>query len=177
MKEPELEEEALTATAEGQTVTIVRRSLRDDIGSVTVTQPDGSTLDVPLEEVSPGRWEAVVEGPEIGLYRLSQADQDSVIALGPAAPREFINTIADASGLAPLMDRFRGGALPIEAGAADIRAVRAGRPAVGRGWIGITPREAYVTTDVRINPLVPAWAFLLLATVLIVGAWLREGRR
>jgi hypothetical protein len=30
---------------------------------------------------------------------------------------------------------------------------------------------------VTVNPLLPAWIFLLLASLLVVGAWLREGRR
>jgi hypothetical protein len=67
--------------------------------------------------------------------------------------------------------------MPISAGDINIRNVREGRPAAGRGWIGITPRGAYRTADISITPLLPAWAFLLLAAILIVGAWLREGRR
>ena len=41
----------------------------------------------------------------------------------------------------------------------------------------ITPREAYVTTDVTVTPILPAWLFLVLAALLAVGAWLWEGRR
>ena len=67
--------------------------------------------------------------------------------------------------------------MAIEDGLPDLREVRAGRPAAGRGWIGITPRGAYRTADITISPLLPPWALLLLASVLIVGAWLREGRR
>jgi hypothetical protein len=67
--------------------------------------------------------------------------------------------------------------MPISAGDIDIRSVREGRPAAGRGWIGITPREAFRTAEISITPLLPAWAFLLLASLLMVGAWLREGRR
>jgi hypothetical protein len=59
----------------------------------------------------------------------------------------------------------------------DIRRVREGRPAEGRGWIGITPRDAYLTADVTITPLIAPWAFLLLAAMMTVGAWLWEGRR
>jgi hypothetical protein len=67
--------------------------------------------------------------------------------------------------------------LRLEDGAPDIRAVREGRPASGRGWIGITPRDAYLTTDVTISPLLPAWVFLLIASLLAIAAWLVEGRR
>ena len=62
-------------------------------------------------------------------------------------------------------------------GVPDIRQVRAGRAASGRGWIGVTPREAYVTADIRVSPLLPAWTMLLLASMFAVGAWLWEGRR
>ena len=99
-----------------------------------------------------------------------------MIALGPAAPREFEQTIATADRLNPVLVAAGGGALVLEDGAPDIRNVRLGRPAAGRGWIGITPRGAYRTLDVRLIPLVNAWLFLLLAGLLMVGAWLREGR-
>ena len=58
----------------------------------------------------------------------------------------------------------------------DIRQVREGRPAAGRGWIGIVPRGAYVTGDVQVSQLLPAWLWLLLAALTAVGAWTVEGR-
>jgi len=177
MKEPELEEEALWAEATGQTMRIIRRSLDEDVGAVTVTRPDGETEEVTLSEVSPGRFEALYEGPEIGLYRLSEGEEEAVIGLGPAAPREFEQTIASGDALEPVIDTMRGGVMPLEDGLPSIRAVSAGRPAAGRGWIGLTPREAYETMDVRQIPLLPAWLTLLLASGFIIGAWLREGRR
>ncbi len=177
MKEPELEEEALWAEATGQTMRIIRRSLDDSVGAVTITRPDGESEQITLNEISPGRFEALYEGPEIGLYRLTEGEQEAVIGLGPAAPREFEQTIASGAALEPAVDAMRGGILRLQDGIPGIRAVSAGRPAAGRGWIGITPREAYQTMDVRQIPLLPAWLTLLLAASCIVGAWLREGRR
>ncbi|MBN7784383.1 hypothetical protein JYP51_05590 [Ponticoccus gilvus] len=176
MKEPELEEEALWAEATGQTMRIIRRSLDEDVDSVTVIGPDGQETVIPLTEETPGRFEAVFEGPDIGLYRLEEGDLSAVIGLGPAAPREFVQTIASGAALTPLIDSTRGGVLRLEEGLPSVREVRAGRPAAGRGWIGITPREAYETLDVRQTPLLPAWLVLLLGSGLIVAAWLREGR-
>jgi hypothetical protein len=54
--------------------------------------------------------------------------------------------------------------------------VAAGRATSGRGWIGITPRGARSTTDIRVQPVLPAWAWLLLAALLTLGAWMIEGR-
>ncbi|MEP3329985.1 hypothetical protein [Sedimentitalea sp.] len=177
MKEPELEEEALWAEATGQNMRIIRRTLSEEVGAVTVTRPDGTTTEVPLEEVSSGRFEALYDGPEIGLYHLAEGDHEAVIGLGPAAPREFEQTIATADLLEPAIAPLRGGIFRLEEGLPSIRNVREGRPAAGRGWIGLTPRGAYETRDVTQSPLLPAWLVLLLASALIVGGWLREGRR
>lgn len=177
MKEPELEEEALWVEPAGQTMRIIRRTLSEEVPAITITGPDGTETVVTLEEVSPGRSELLWEAPEIGLYRLTDGERETVIALGPAAPREFEETIATADLLGPLVEATRGGAPRIEEGLPDIREVREGRPAAGRGWIGVTPRDAYAVADIRVAALLPPWAFLLLAAGLILGAWLREGRR
>lgn len=177
MKEPELEEEALTAQATGQTMRIQRRTLSDETGPVVITDPSGNVTELPLTETSPGVFETTFEGPEIGLYRLENGDQTAVIGLGPAAPREFEQTIASADILAPVVAGLRGGILRLEDGLPRIREVREGRPAAGRGWIGLTPRGAYETRDVRQTPLLPGWLVLLLSTLFITSAWLREGRR
>lgn len=177
MKEPELEEETLWVEPTGQTMRIIRRTLDTETDDVTVTHPDGSETVLSLEEVSPGRFETLWEAPEIGLYRLDDGTENTVIALGPSAPREFEQTIASGETLAPLIDQTGGGIMAISDGDIAIRSVREGRPAAGRGWIGITPRGAYRTADISITPILPAWAFLLLASLLVIGAWLREGRR
>ncbi len=177
MKEPELEEEALVATAEGQSMRITRRTLGETVPPVTVTTPDGRTVEVPLNEAAPGIFEGAFEGPEMGLYRLDNGDQTSVIGLGPAAPREFIETIASGEALAPLVTSLRGGVARLEEGLPRLRNVRPGRPAAGRGWLGITPRGAYETRDIRQTAILPGWLVLLLSAGLITAAWLREGRR
>ncbi len=177
MKEPELEEETLLAEPTGQSMRIIRRTLGESVGPVTVTRPDGETEEVTLEETSPGRFEAVYEGPQIGLYRLEEGEEEAVVGLGPAAPREFERTIASGEALDPVLDATGGGVHRLETGMPAIREVSAGRPAAGRGWVGITPREAYETMNVTQVPALPAWLVLLLASGLVVGAWLREGRR
>ncbi|MEQ8896601.1 MAG: hypothetical protein RID23_05880 [Roseovarius sp.] len=177
MKEPELEEEALWAEATGQQMRIIRRSLAETVGPVTITTPSGEVMEMELDEVSPGRFETLFDGPEIGLYRLENGEHTAVIGLGPASPVEFEETIASAEPLSDVIDATGGGAMALADGLPRIREVREGRPAAGRGWIGLTPRGAYETRAVTQLPLLPAWLVLALAAALIVGGWLREGRR
>ena len=177
MGEPELEEETLTADAIGQGMTIIRRTMSERAAPVTVTGPDGTRTVVELTEVRPGAYQGRFEGPEIGLYRLEDGTLETVIGLGPAAPREFEQTIATDEIMAPAIDARRGGSVALEDGVPSLRSVREGRPAAGRGWIGLTPREAYETLDIRQSALLPPWLVLLIASGLILGGWLREGRR
>lgn len=130
-----------------------------------------------MEEQSPGHFEAKYLGPEMGLYRLVNGEHEAVVGLGPAAPREFEQTIATDAILAPVLESQRGGSFAIEEGLPVIRAVRPGRPAAGKGWLGITPRGAYEVRDVARTPILPAWLVLIMTSLLVLGGWLREGRR
>jgi hypothetical protein len=138
---------------------------------VTVTYPDGTEALLDLSESAPGRYTAEIEGAEQGLYRLTDGTLETVIALGPAAPREFEETIASADRLLPLTEPLSGAVMRLEDGMPDIRRVAEGRNASGRGWIGLTTREAYLTTDVTDHaacfglavPAVAAGLMLMLA--------------
>jgi hypothetical protein len=176
MKEPELEEEVLTAVATGQRMTVLRRTLGDAPGAVTVTAPDGTETTLSLQQAAPGRWQAEWDAPDMGLYRLAEGEHRAVIALGPSAPREFVETIASAAPTAAVVAAAGGGTLRLADGAPDLRRVAEGRVASGRGWIGIVPRGAYLTQDLRVLPLLPPWAWLLVIAALALAAWLREGR-
>ncbi|RDC72142.1 hypothetical protein DLJ49_12085 [Rhodovulum sp. 12E13] len=177
MKEPELEEEALTATAEGGEVTVTRRTMGDPPGPVEVEGPGGETFALDLTEERPGRFIGTFETEETGLFRLAEGEMTAIVGVGPSAPREYEQTIASGDALDEAVAARRGGIQRIEEGLPSIREVREGRIAAGRGWIGITPREAYLTADVTVTPLVAPLLFLLAAMALTLGAWLREGRR
>jgi len=177
MKEPELEEEALWAEPNGQGLRIIRRTLSETAGPVSVTSPSGQETELALTQTKPGRFETQFEGGEIGLFRLTNGDKSSVIGLGPRAPREFVETVASAAVLEPLVSRLRGGVAILEEGVPTLRHIRAGRPAAGRDWLGLTPRGAYRTTGVEQVVLLPEWLVLALAAFFILAAWLREGRR
>jgi hypothetical protein len=177
MGEPDLEEEALVATGQGLELTVTRRSLRDGPHRATLSGPDGAEVSLDLREAAPGRHSAVFAAPEPGVWRVRADGLDTVAVLGPGNPREYQRTVADAAGLAALTAPSRAAAWRLSEGLPDLRLVDDGRQAHGRGWLGVVPRGAHVTTDVRLAALLPAWAWLLLAAGFVVAGWLREGRR
>ena len=177
MKEPDLEEEALLAQPMESGLLVTRRSLTEgSLAPLEITKPNGTQLTIALQPVAPGRYEAEIVSEDLGLYRLGSGDLEVVAALGPAAPREFVQTIATDRVMAPILAKTNGGALALSEGLPKFRNIRNGRPSHGRGWIGLVSREAYVVQGVEIGQFLPAWVYLIFAGLGLLAGWLREGR-
>src|SRR3546814_7063109 len=89
MKEPELEENDLDATVQGDRLEIVRRSLEPDNRPVEVTAPDGSTRKVELADRHDGRYTPSLGIDQAGLYRVSDGARVALAAAGPLHPIAF----------------------------------------------------------------------------------------
>ncbi len=176
MKEPELEEEVLRGTGQDGAVMIERRTLADSVPPVTVTSPSGAVSAVTLTQTSPGLWQGKIDDAENGVWRLENGDQKAVAVVGPSAPKEFADPVSTGDILAPLASATRGGVRRLEDGMPDLRLVREGRIAEGRGWIGLADRDAYQLRDIRQVDLAPGWLSLILAASLVFVAWRIEGR-
>jgi hypothetical protein len=176
MKEPELEEEVLLGTGDDGAIVITRRTLAETRPPVSATSPSGAASEVILSEISPGLWQGRIEEAENGVWRLESGDQQAVAVVGPSAPKEFENPVSTGEILSPLSEATRGGVRRLEDGIPDIRLIREGRVAEGRGWVGLSDREAYQLRDIRQVDLAPGWLSLILAASLAFAAWRIEGK-
>jgi hypothetical protein len=182
MKEPELEENSLTATVRGNRMKIVRHSLEPEEAAVTVTAPSGAVRRADLAENGGGRATAEVRVDEIGLYRLSDGARSTVAAVGSVRPLELADVRTTAERLRPAAAATGGAVIWLGEGSVpELRRVRRGRDtfgtlgARGRAWIGLLANRDYVVTGVSQVPLLPAAAVLLLALAALALAWRREG--
>jgi len=157
-------------------VIVRRRTMGDGVDDVTVTGPDGSEQVLGLTEVAPGRFEARFEAAQNGLYKLVEGTQSTVVAVGESAPKEFENPISTGDILSPVLKATSGGVFRLEDGFPDLRMVRDGRVASGRGWMGLSRRDAYNVVDIKLTPLAPGWLMLLLAAGFALFAWRVEGK-
>ncbi|MEM7523844.1 MAG: hypothetical protein AAF360_08840, partial [Pseudomonadota bacterium] len=176
MKEPELEEEALSAVAEGARLTVTRRSVTQTPETLTVLSPSGVRTETAFIAAGPGRWRAIYEAEEQGLHRMTDGVLNAIAAVGPPSPIEFEQAVSTEALLKPVATATRGGVLRLADGDVDVRRVREGRRAAGRGWVGLARREAYAVEDVRLTPLAPGWLMLVLSAGFMVAAWRVEGR-
>ncbi|HWT29748.1 MAG TPA: hypothetical protein VN240_01845, partial [Propylenella sp.] len=180
MREPELEEEALTAHAEGDDLVVERQTLAETVPEVTLTDPAGNPATLTLTEAEPGLWRGVVEDAALGLHRAEDGDLTVLAHMGPANPAEFQDVISTTERLAPIAEATGGSVRRIGDGSGvslpRISAVSSRAPAEGRDWIGLRRSEATVLKSVDQLPLLGG----LLGLALLVGSfaalWFREAR-
>ncbi|MCB1487747.1 MAG: hypothetical protein KDJ88_09840, partial [Bauldia sp.] len=187
MKEPDLEEEVLRASARAGELTIERQTMGDETTPVTVRTPSGEVKTVTLDPVEPGLWRATIPGDEIGLYRIEQGDKRAFAHVGAANPKEFIDARSTAELLTPLADATGGriARMSDSSGAPvvpRIVPIKSGNTVSGSDWIGVRMTEASVLKGVVRVPVLGGYAgpaaFLALLVLLFLPAltWYREGR-
>jgi hypothetical protein len=175
MKEPELEEEDLRATAAGNHIDIVRRSLKPGSAPVTVTPPGGEAFEDNLDEGPRGRASARIEVAHDGIYSVTDGRQTTVVPVGDPNARELMDVRATTEVLQPAV-RPSGSIRWLEDGLPRLRRVRPGRDVAGSDWIAIHDNQAYVVSGVEEIPLLPPLVVLILLLGGLMVAWYREGR-
>jgi hypothetical protein len=177
MKEPDLEEEKLTARARSDRIDIERRTLSDTNPPITVTGPAGQSWQVKLTDQGLGRSTGRLAVSDPGIYRLTDGTNDAVAAVGGINPLEFQDVRATEAPLAALTKATGGGVFWLaDQGVPTIRRIRPGRDAHGGGWIGFKANNDYLVTGVRQIDLLPPVVTLIIVAGAMLLAWRREGR-
>ncbi|HXL99118.1 MAG TPA: hypothetical protein VN932_04245 [Rhizomicrobium sp.] len=176
MKEPELEEERLTATIAGDQIVIERRTMADSVKPVTLTFPSGKQTVLTPTKTEPGLWRATAKADELGLYRATDGTFSAVAASGPLNPKEVADMRATDAILKAPAEATGGSVRWLADGLPSIRRISPGSVASGDDWIGLRANGAYRVTSVEQQPLLPAWLALLLILGTLLMAWRWEGR-
>ena len=178
MKEPELEEDALTARIEDGQLNVDRRSTEEAPPlAAEVTDPDGHVAPLELRAASPGRATASMPAAMPGVWQVAAGKARAFAASDQTNPRELADLRATASLLAPVAQATGGSVHWLDpAGLPELRRTEPGREASGAAWIGLPRRHDHVVTGIAVLPLLPPWLALPLILGLVVLAWRQEGR-
>ena len=177
MKEPELDEERLTARIQGGHLLVERRSVTGNAaGAVSVTPPEGTARNLMLKPVSAGKATASLDAPAPGVWQVSDGTHLAYAAVGLDNPLEYADLRATADHVRKLAVDSGGGVAWLGRGVPELRRVGDGELAAGPGWVGLRSRGAHLVTGVATVPLLPAWAALPLLLGLILAAWRREAQ-
>ncbi len=181
MREPELEEEDLTARIEGGTMSVTRRSVEaGPAPEITVTAPDGTVTRHTAQDEGGGRAVTTLPATQPGVWQATDGRRTAFAAAAAANPLEIADLRADPAKLAPV--RQGGGVRWLGTGAEpavpELRRVAAGRDMASTtgSWLGLRRNQDHIVTGIAATPLLPPWLALPLVLGVALIAWRREGR-
>ncbi|MDF2115141.1 hypothetical protein PY365_06125 [Roseiarcaceae bacterium H3SJ34-1] len=183
MKEPELEEEALRATARGREISIERQSLKSEVAPVTVTSPSGNSQVVTLKGAEPGLSRAQVRVGELGLYKLTDGELTALVNVGAENPLEFREVVSTPDKLKSLVEATGGTVRRISSGSGDsislprFAAMRESPLYGGSNYVAIRRTGASVVTGIGVAPLAVGFLGLLALLGSVLAGWLWESRK
>jgi hypothetical protein len=139
MKEPDLEEEALRASAKGREVTVERQSVSGAARDTYLVAPDGKKTKLELTPYAPGLSRAHVTVSRFGLYRAEDGEHVALVNVGQENPLEMQDVVSTTEKLRPIAEATGGTVRRIAAGTGDGIAV----PRV----VGLNPSPSYGGSD------------------------------
>ncbi|PWJ75750.1 hypothetical protein C7441_1208 [Pseudaminobacter salicylatoxidans] len=180
MKEPELEEERLTADGRGMTLEVRRQTMSDNPGNAQVITPSGKPMTVPLTQSEPGIFTGSAVTKEIGLYQVANGNLSTLAHIGPINAPEFGDMVSTEDVLRPQAEKT-GGSVRRLASTSSVNVpgivpVRGNADASGRDWIGLKTTNDSVLKSVGRVPLFGGFFGLGLLLMALGAMWYREGR-
>ena len=176
MKEPDLEEEKLSAKQRGDKIEITRQTLDDKVGPVTITAPSGKAQIVELKPNGPGLFTGSVPVTETGLQTLNDGKLQSAVAVGSGDAKEMLDIRATPEKLAPVATATGGGIVWLEDGMPSIGKSQAKQLMAGSGWMNIRANNQFRVTAIRQISLFSTLLSLALLLIAASAMWFREGR-
>ena len=186
MKEPQLEEEALRASAKPGTLVIERRTMADNVGALSLTSPSGAKQSVTLEQVGPGLWRREIPISELGLYRVDDGALTGFASVGPANPLEFQDVLSSTNPMSTLSAASGGSVRRIAPATSSASAVTVTLPSIirttgtgplsGSDFIALRDTQSSVVRGTALWPLLLGLAGLTLLLAGLLGPWLVESR-
>ncbi|MDL2397321.1 hypothetical protein [Rhizobium mayense] len=181
LKEPALEEEALTARASGRALEVTRQTIGDDPGPATIKAPSGKTQTLQLKQTQPGLYQAEKHMDEIGLYQITNGNLSTLVHVGAIDAPEFKAMISTTDTLNPLAEKTKGLVTRV-AGTAGGVTVPPILPVRGAVRIADDQRLTIRMTDetvlkgINTLPLFAGFAGLSALLFAFSAMWWREGR-
>jgi len=182
MKEPELEEERLTADGRGMMLEIRRQTMSDDPGPARVITPSGKALTVKLDKAEPGIFTGSLQTSEIGLYQVGNGDLTALAQVGPINAPEFADVVSTEDKLRAPTEATGGSVRRLGSLTGDgvvlpsIVPVRSSGAASGDDWIGLRTTDDSALKAVSRVPLFGGFLGLGLLLLAMGSMWYREGR-
>ena len=179
MKEPDLEENELSAKFENNTLIIRKNSLIPDLNSVKIISPSNETDIIDLEDIGSGQQIAKIPEPEPGIWKLSSGNSNISVIIGNYNSAEFNDVRATDKSIELLAESTLGSIKWINTErntSLKINHIEKNKITNNNKNIKLYKNEQFFVQSMDQIPLAPWYLALLLSIVLLFLSWYRESR-
>lgn len=184
MKEPELEEEKLTATSDHHRLTIRRQTLKEHPEPAEITFPSGKKENITLIKKQEGVFTATIDVDEIGVFTITNDDLTTLSSVTILDNLEVLDVISTTEKLAPISKHTSGYTVRLHNKEKEgihlppIRLVRPQTSITPSSSHSIVLKEATETRLIKSSYLSIFSGFfaLLICLFLLNSMWYRESR-
>src|SRR6056300_341622 len=155
MKEPELEENELSARVDNDTIIISKNSLTIDKKPIISISPDNIRKEILLEDIGKGKQIGKILSPEEGIWKFSSGNSKISLIVGNSNSIEYLDVRTTENIVKPLV-KFTSGSI---------------------NWINNEkniPNIKYFIKSLQQSSLAPWYLVLILSLVLLFLSWYRE---
>tara|TARA_B100000686_G_scaffold305938_1_gene344920 strand:+ start:37113 stop:39035 length:1923 start_codon:yes stop_codon:yes gene_type:complete len=179
MKEPDLEENELSAKFENNTLIIKKNSLVPNLKPVTVISPSNESTQIELEDIGNGQQIAKILEPESGIWKLSYDNSSISIIIGNYNSYEYLDVRASDENVKPIAEYTLGSINWINTiNNFQIPKIKhlEKEKLKGNNNINLMKNKQYYVKSLDQISLMPWYLALILSILLLFISWYRESR-
>lgn len=178
MKEPELDERAMSVTVNKDTIIIQKQAYGSDEDTIAMTNPNGDMDTITLRKNEQGILEHKHKANQLGIFAFEDTSGMRKFAIvGDLNPPELNGVKTTETILEPLVNASSGTTIWLEdTPRPKVLTYKNAQRYGGGNWLALKQNDDFTVTGVRDIPLLPEWLIFLILASTLIAMWWREGQ-
>ena len=176
MKEPELEENELSARMDNDTIVITKNSLILDTKPIISISPDNTKKEIILEDIGKGKQIGKILSPQEGIWKFSSGSSKISLIVGNSNSSEYLDVRTTDNIVKPIVNFTSGSINWInnDKNIPSIKYLSKNKVAGNNNYLKLIKNEKYFVKSLQQSTLTPWYLVLILSLILLFLSWYRE---
>ena len=176
MKEPELEENELSAKIDNDTILITKNSLNLDKKPIISTSPDNIKEEIVLEDIGRGKQIGKILSPKEGTWKFSSGNSQISLIVGNSNSSEYLDVRTTDIIVKPIVSYTSGSINWVnnEKNIPQIKQIQKNKLTDNSKNIQLIKNEKYYVKNIQQSSLTPWYFVLIFSLILLFLSWYRE---
>ena len=178
MKEPELEENELSARIDNGTIVITKNSLTLDKKPIISISPNNTKEEILLEDIGKGKQIGKILTPQEGTWKFSSGNSKITLIVGNSNSAEFLDVRTTDKKVKPIVEFTSGSIIWInnKNNIPSIKHLSKNKLTENGNNLQLIKNEKYFIKSLQQSSLAPWYLVLIVSLIILFSAWYRESK-